>query len=754
MAGPPDGRRLIALVLILFAVAFAARVVGTGPLRPDGGDVRTPSPDAHYLLKRTVDTYRSFPAAASWEPGLSCPDGTAPPWPHGLDLSGAAIARLVLGADAESAAVERLVAWLPPAVGALSCAFLGLIGGLWFGVRAGLLAGLLGALMPIRVWNSAFAIVDHHVLGGLLPVGMVACFVIADRRQRKDATKSRVLDGWLLAGVVAGVGYATWTEMWLQQGLLLAIGLLWALWDRAATERRGQRLAGLCRWTLWSTAFAAPGLLTAPYYLHDRVAPHAPGVFTWWMLAAFSAAAVAAWAVGRSPKRGPWTIAVAAGGGGLGVLALAFALGGGMHDAMVAAAGFAGSGGIVGAIDESRSLFSRPMPQPLTLLSGAILLAPALPLAWRRADPSLRLLLTLWFAASLPLALLQTRFAMAFSTPFCLALGCLLATGIPARPNKEDDPQASDRERRRWRWMRWLAALLALTVLPSLYFRSYWTVEHESRDRLVRWLAEHVPPLPKADGQQACLMAPWDVGHEVLRVGGLPVVAHPFTEHADRARIQRLAAFLFQDDLLGDWQPKHGDLRAVWIAAMDEQDIASHLGELGLTAPPGGDLLRSNWARLLFANGSAVHLAGAGGEQESLPGFGRLRRIRTSPLQVDGAATGGPPGPVHHDKIFLVVPGARIVGACRTGREIEASAMIQHPGAPPFRFAQIATCDAEGRFSLRVPYANSGMGHQLRASPAWTLAEDGDERWQSVVRQEDVELAREVTVTDLYADRP
>ena len=50
-----------AALLVVVAVALAARVVGTSALRlPDGG-VRPVSSDSHYYLRRIVATYQQFP---------------------------------------------------------------------------------------------------------------------------------------------------------------------------------------------------------------------------------------------------------------------------------------------------------------------------------------------------------------------------------------------------------------------------------------------------------------------------------------------------------------------------------------------------------------------------------------------------------------------------------------------------------------------------------------------------------------------
>ena len=732
---PPTWRRLLAVILAVAALAFAARVYDTQALRPATGAIRTPSPDAHYYLQRTVDTYRTFPHVAEYDRRLSCPAGTAPPWPHGLNLAGAALAHLLLPAQATDSDVERLVAWLPALLGAAACALLAWLGALWFGWLAGLLAGSLAALMPIRVWNSAFAIVDHHVLGALLPLLIVAGFLSGDRRpgRRTLACLWRV-DGYLLAALVVGLGYASWTEMWLQHGLLLAAGLGWACFDPRVGTRRVDRLSDLLRWTSWSAVAALPGIMSAPYSQRGLVAPHAPSRFTLWLLLAFVfAAAAALWAHRRWLERRALPLGAAVLGGGL-ALGLAALVDPAMANALGAAAGFAGGGGIVGAIDESQALFSRPMPQPLMLLSGAILLAPALPLAWWRGDPSRATLLTVWYGLSLPLALLQTRFALPFSTPLCLALGATIALGLPASFGAG-----------RSRWLRALATLLALTVLPAVAVRGLWSAELESRDRLMGWMATELAPSAQGTPHKRCLLAPWDIGHEAVRVGHMAVVAHPFTEHSDRTRIRALAGFLLGDAAAAEAWVRSTAAGVVWVAAMDADDLKAHYGELGRAPAATAELLRTTWARLMLADGSAVRLAG-GSAAQVLPGFGWLRRVRTSPLLVQGAVPGGPPRPVHHDKVFVVVAGARIVGACRPGAEVEASLQIQHPGAPPFRFAQVATCSPAGRFSLRVPYANAGMGHQLRAGPRWRLAERAQATGLARVTEADVQLGRAVTV--------
>ena len=625
-------RLLIALAVILFA--FAARmhrteVLRTGPdVRPMSADVRPMSADAWYYLHRTVRTHRGLAprpadkdaeALPSWEPGLSCPEGTAPPWPHGLNLLGALLTVPTLGTDASDAEIRTLASYLPPVIGALCCGLLALFGMATISTAAGALAGVLLALLPIHVWNTTYTTLDHHIFAALVPLLAAWAMWRGGRAGR--------LGPYALAGLVLGLGHWCWTETWFWEAALLGVGLLHALVG-VSLKRRDRALAGLALMAGIAAVTAVPGIVTAPYFVHDRVAPHAPSRFTLWVDAGLAVAALTAWLVRR---RDTIPILVAALVGGLAVAALAL-VDPGMREAYAATAGFAGRAGMVSLIDESRPLLARPFPQPLMLLSGAIVVAPALPLAFARLRPDTRWLLGAWFVLSGVLALMQSRFALVFALPFCLGLAALLVHGLPTSLV------------RRPGLLRAVAAIGACTMLLSAATRSYWSADKEVRWQFMGQLAERMPA-PDAAGPEAprCLLGPWNLGHELLLVGGQPVVAHNYTEHRDREAIRDVDRVLFgpPDDIPAVLEARR--VRLLWIDARDRADVRAHMREIGL--PADTDLRDTLWFKL------------AVGDQQAAKSL-NLRRIWRSPLTVEAPLFGPEVRPLAlpRDQLYIRTP--------------------------------------------------------------------------------------------------
>lgn len=733
--------QLAAVALAVFAMALAVRISGTAPLR-EATEVRSPSPDAHHYLRRTVLAFHGDTKALDADPSLGCPDQTPTPWAHGLDAFAATAARLMLPEPTSDAEVERFAAWLPPLLGALASALAAMLAMAWLGAaqippvprqlpwRAGLLAGALTAMMPLRVANEAWSLLDHHLLAGLVPP------LVLGLRWRAEVWRRGALRGrWLIAEVgavlAAAAGYATWTEMWFQHALLLAIGALWTLVDAADSHDRTARLR---RWALWSTLAsltAIPSVLSAPYWKADLVALHAASRATLWATAAVSAGAWAMVAGAQLLSRRPGflgvprltgalaTLAVLAGGA---VLALAAALDASMRQALVLAGSFAGRSGVVASIDESIPLLARAWPEPLVALGAGLLLAPWLPRSLAGIADSPRRLLLTWYWLALPLALLQTRFALVFSTPFALVLAASLL----------------DRERPR---LRWGAALGSLAMVLPLLQPNYWTPLRQSREKLMQFAAREVA-LP-ADGLHRCTIAPWDLGHELVRVGGQRVVAHNFTELQDRERIAEVGRWLLQPPgeptATTSLDPFAG---LVWLTAFSPSDLAVYAQEAGLPAPTPAQLLKTRFAQLLLAQGSADSPYGLSFGQAQ----GHWRRIRTG-----GLRTAWPPDSrggmdVAADQLFLWVQGAVLAGNAAPGTPIRASMEVQHPGSGAWTWTQRGAADAEGHFSLRVPYASGEMGHGLRGAKAWTVRIGEGESHEVSVREIDVLKGHAVVV--------
>jgi len=603
------------------------RVDGTDVLRdPASGDVRPMSADAWLYLDRTVASYRGLhgdgEALPSWDPDLSCPTGTAPPWPHGLNLLGAAVATAVQGSDASDAEVRTAASWIPPVVGAVACVLVLLLGAAAIDPIVGLLAGLLLALLPIHVWNTAFSTLDHHIFAPIVP--LLAIWGL------RDGMRSARMAPFVWAGIALGVGHWCWTESWFWQAAVVGVGFFGALFG-APIRRRSVALKGVAIMAVVAAFVALPGILTAPYYVHDRVAPHAPSRFSLWANAAVAAAALAAW-FGR--RRDDLPVLGAAVIGAVVIVAASFS-DPAMRAAYEAMAGFAGRGGVVGLIDESKPLLARDFPQPFLLLSGAIVIAPALPFAWTRLPGETRWLLGTWLVVSLALSLLQSRFALVFAVPFCLALATLLVHGVDASIVP------------RGRLLRIVAAIGAATVLLSFAMRGYWTTDKEVRWQFLGQLGAKMATVsapaasPNDERSRRCLIGPWNLGHQLHVRGGMSVVAHNFTEHADREAIIDVDRALFGHLEALPALFERRLVRWLWVDARDHADIGAHRQGLGGEAAP--DLRQTAWWQLIL--GRPKH-----------PSLRNAKLVWTSPLAVEitPLGPGTQPIAVPRDRLYVL----------------------------------------------------------------------------------------------------
>jgi dolichyl-diphosphooligosaccharide--protein glycosyltransferase len=155
--------RAAAATLGLLALAFALRILNVGYVL-GGAGVRFPSGrDELYHVRRIVYQVLRFPEPLDFDPYVSFPFGAKPVWPPFLDWAMAAGVR-ALGVAGDALAVERVIIWLPPLLGALSVALLADFGRRRFSLLAGAVAGLLLAVLPAHHVHSQLGQVDHQVV--------------------------------------------------------------------------------------------------------------------------------------------------------------------------------------------------------------------------------------------------------------------------------------------------------------------------------------------------------------------------------------------------------------------------------------------------------------------------------------------------------------------------------------------------------------------------------------------------------------
>ncbi len=683
-------RRLAAL-LVVVAVALAARVVGTAELRlPDGG-VRPVSSDSHYYLRRIVATWQDFPHVPETDAGLDCPGATVPPWPGGVERLTAGLAHLVLAADAPPREVERLAAWLPVVAGVLAAAAVWALALAWLGELAALLAGLLLALLPLHIWYTAFAFIDHHMLLTLWLAGLAWA---VDALLRQPGRRQTAVLGAILAA-----GFALMTEAWIAELVVTAAAVLTATTAVPVGPQRRRVLLALVGAVWLGALLAVPAIVAAPYFQQGLVAPNAPSRFTLWLLSGFAAALTAGLLVIGPDAQRRGRALVAAGLTGAASVALAAACDPAMHNALAAMVAFTGRAGMVATIEESKPFWRLPLPQPLIVLGGAIVLLPVLPLGFAQLPPLRRAWLTWLYAATAALALLQTRFGLVFAVPYVLAWAAVL-TG-----------QAQ-------RWQRPLAALAAVgvvTLVPPLWQARQWSDHEESVWRVLVWMRDHLPPPPPTG--QRCLLGPWDVGHKVLHVTGQPVIASNFTELKEREALRDTMRVLLAPEFAAV-EPllQRRQVRWLWTMATPWPVLRANAEEIDQPPPTLADAQAYLGTRLLLDAGTA---------HGDTPATGTLRRIHVSPLELQSLWLGQVRGPLREIALFERVAGARLVGQARPGAHVVATLQVKHPGAPAFAFSQVAVADARGQFALRVPYASADMPYGLVAKSPWQLQVDG-----------------------------
>ena len=197
-----DGRRAILLALFLFTVAFALRVATFGLVFVDGRVWFPSGNDELYHIRRIAYQAARFPEVLDFDPYPSFPFGARPVWPPFLDWLLAGVVRLFVGGE-DATAVERLVAWMPPLVGAATAVLVGEIARRAFSPLAGLVAGLFVALVPAHFVVSQLGEVDHEVVVDfaatlLLASGMLLLSASSERRNRWALLTGACVAGSLL----------------------------------------------------------------------------------------------------------------------------------------------------------------------------------------------------------------------------------------------------------------------------------------------------------------------------------------------------------------------------------------------------------------------------------------------------------------------------------------------------------------------------------------------------------------------------
>jgi dolichyl-phosphooligosaccharide-protein glycotransferase len=731
----------VATPLGLFALAFAVRalpwreVLTAERVYPFGND-------AYYHLRRIVYSLAHFPAVLAHDPYINFPTGAKPIWTPVFDLCIAALARPLSRSLAAGGLedAERFAVWVPPVLGAATVVALWALARRHFGPSVAALAGAFLAVLSGHFWYSQIGFVDHHVAVALVTTGMLAggmAGLDADARGRARRARADAL----ATGLALGLAVAVWPGSLLHAGLL-DLGLLGYLLARPSA-RQAAAFARCLAWVhLVAFAVVSPLALGNHWPQWGDFSPVVLSNFQPWLFAsgALWAAACAALFAGR------W------GGTRAGRAALALGLG-----AVLLALGVAAVPGLTRGVGEAWRWLAKDETfqgivsesQPLlwtdghfdllvaaTRLSGFGLLLPfalaGLALGARRHPRRAPLgLLLFWTAGLLAATLMQRR----FFNSLCVALALVFALCVVGSYRR-----LSARLRTRPVARRLAAAALALGVwlllVPTLWpYARLVANEVAARrgEKLVvtpgfaaarvavetaAWLRAKTPPtsgwLDDRIRPEYGVLAPWHLGHILQYVGRRPVVVDNFGDDVGEESFAWSRRYY-----LGSEAEAWPELRARRVRYVVAQRQALFLGQ----EAPVGTLLHS----LYYLDGSRL----VPGEGMQVPAVRALEHHRLV-FESDALDWHDEDAPATY-KVYEVVEGAQVEGRAPPGARIDVELALRSNRRRAFRWESDARSDAQGRYRLRLPYANYGSPPATHVGRYYVLRCRGEEAYVTVL---------------------
>jgi asparagine N-glycosylation enzyme membrane subunit Stt3 len=165
----------VMVLAVILAVAAGLRLWAPWDDVLGGSRVNFLETDAWYHVRLAESQVRNFPHRVTVDPYAS-PDGQYVAVAPLLDTVIATVAFVTAGRDASTDYIERVAAIVPAIIGVLAVAAVWALATIAFDRRAGLLAGLLAAVLPGHFLDRTLVgFVDHHALEVLLSFATLAC---------------------------------------------------------------------------------------------------------------------------------------------------------------------------------------------------------------------------------------------------------------------------------------------------------------------------------------------------------------------------------------------------------------------------------------------------------------------------------------------------------------------------------------------------------------------------------------------------
>jgi asparagine N-glycosylation enzyme membrane subunit Stt3 len=236
--------------------------------------------------------------------------------------------------------------------------------------------------------------------------------------------------------------------------------------------------------------------------------------------------------------------------------------------------------------------------------------------------------------------------------------------------------------------------------------------KHVAAVEMANWLRIHTPEtsgwLDPTVRPEYGILAPWTVGHVLEYEARRPTVTDNFGDDIGRKNYL-LARRYYQseENAAADLLDRLG------VRYVVSQYAPNYLGE---DPVPG-----SMFFALFRHDGSAFDPPPNERERVAVRALERHRLIYESPPLVDAT----PP----HDslyKVFEYVAGARVVGRAAPGERIRATLRVRTNRRRKFSYTTHTVASDDGRYELRVPYANAGGPRGVRVGRYYELECGGE----------------------------
>ena len=760
----------------LFLFAAAIRSIGYATVFTPVGVQLPYAGDAYYHLRRIWFSVARFPESLSFDRYVSFPEGSQIIWPATFDVMIAALIRPFVD-PGDQAAVEALAVWFPVLLGATTTAVVGLFAARFYGPRAGWLAGLIHAVLPMGFIFSQLGMIDHHVAVALLTTVMLwnACEIFShDERigTWRAAFESRNTRLAAILGLVTAGTILTWTGALIHAGILqLAFVARWLL----ASDRRAAR----SRAVEFAVAQTVTALCLTPFCLAMFQGTTWREFGTWSALVlsnlqptyfAMAGATVAGvqWLHERLPlgRSRPRRIVSAVGLATLGVAVCLAALPALRNALLLAGGWFSDSERLLGLAAEMRPLLAASGHLDPTFaferLGTGLLVLPFVWIhlvrrAWRTGDAAQGLVL-FWALALFGLSLRQWRFGNTLSVVYAVLIGAVLADWLVGLRSRFAD--------RPLRPLLESLVVLALVISSLLSFADFYrpivrmnhlALEDEGRralgplhparriyDEAGRWLAAHTPPtsgyLDPDEIPEYAVLADWSTGHLLRYRSERPMVQDNFGPYAGHL------AF---------------DLAWRYFAETDEEAAIGILDRLGarylLSGPMGAGRIDG-----LDRNAMAIRLWSAFGsfrrfrEGDPVPGLARHRLIFHADTLPADRPRHAPtvPAPFTSLGIWEVVPGAAIEGTAEPDTLVRLRLGLATSSGARHVYRRRTRANRQGHYRFVVPYpTGSAFSPDVRVEGPYRLESSGL-RGRARVSEEDVLTGATIQGPDLRVGRP